>query len=102
MQGGTLVPFLLIVVADYVLCMFLDPNNDKSLELNPRRSSRNPETHLTDTDFTDGIALISGTLENSQCLIISLEMATNCIGLYINEYKTENMDCCQIKTKKLV
>ena len=45
--------------------------------------------YLTDADFADDIALISGCLENTQALLKSLELAANCIGLYLNETKTE-------------
>ena len=58
LQGDTLAPFLFIIVLDYVLRMSVDKINDNGLEIHPRKSSRNPAVHLTDTDFVDDIALI--------------------------------------------
>ena len=69
--------------------MSVDKINDNGLEIHPRKSSRNPAVHLTDTDFADDIALISGSLFNAQNLLSSLESAAKCIGLHFNESKTE-------------
>ena len=77
--------------------MSVDQIKDKGLEIQPRRSSRHPAQHLTDTDFADdNIALISSALANAQSLLTSLEKAANCVGLYLNETKTEYMNCCQV------
>ena len=95
LQGDTLAPFLFIVVLDYVLRMSLDQINTKGLQLHPRKSSRHPAVHLTDADFADDIAIISNSLENAQSLLSSLESAANCIGLYLNESKTEYISFSQ-------
>ena len=92
LQGDTLAPFLFIMVLDYVLRMSLDLNNSKGLQLHPRKSSRHPAVHLTDADFADDIALISNSIENAQTLLNSLESAANCVGLYLNDAKTEYMN----------
>ena len=89
LQGDA--PFLFIMVLDYVLRKSLDKNNTKGFQLYPRRSSRYPAVHLTDADFADDIDLISDTVENSQTLLSSLESAANCVGLHLNERKTEYM-----------
>ena len=89
LQGDTLAPFLFIIVVDYVLRMSVDKINNLGLEIQPRRSSRNPAVYLTDTDFADDIALISGSLINAQNLLLSLESAAKCVGLNFNESKTE-------------
>ena len=94
LQGDTLAPFLFIIVVDYVLRMSVDTISDKGLEIKPRQSSRHPAQHLTDTDFADDIALISNSLFNAQCLLQSLEQASNCVGLYLNESKTEYVNKC--------
>ena len=94
LQGDTLAPFLFIIVVDYVLRMSLDTISDKGLEIKPRQSSRHPAKYLTDTDFADDIALISNSLVNAQCLLQSLEQASNCVGLYLNESKTEYVNKC--------
>ena len=62
--------------------------------LHPRRSSRHPAAYLTDTDFADDIALVSQSLEYAQDLLQSLEQASNGVGLYLNETKTECMNRC--------
>ena len=47
--------------------------------------------HVTDADFADDIALLAGSLSDAQALLSSFESAANCIGLYLNEKKTEHM-----------
>ena len=89
LQGDTLAPFLFIIVVDYILRMSVDNINNKGFLIQPRRSSRNPAIYLTDTDFADDISLISNCLEDAQALLISLESAANCVGLYLNQTKTE-------------
>ena len=94
LQGDTLAPFLFIIVVDYVLRMSVDNISSKGLEITPKRSSRYPAKHLTDTDFADDIALISESLVNVQSLLHALEQASNCVGLYLNESKTEFFNMC--------
>ena len=94
LQGDTLAPFLFIIVVDYVLRMSVDTIKNKGYEIEPRRSTRHPAKHLTDTDFADDIALISESLVNAQSLLQSLEQASNCVGLYLNEKKTEYINKC--------
>ena len=91
LQGDTLAPFLFIIVLDYVLRKSLDINNENGFQLHPRKSSRNPSVHLTDADFADDIALISNSIQSAQILLNSLEKAANCVGLYLNDTKTEYM-----------
>ena len=96
LQGDTLAPFLFILVVDYILRVSVDQNTESGLEIQPRRSSRQPARHLTDTDVADDLPLISGTLANTQSLLTSLEKAANCVDLYLNESKTEYLNRCQI------
>ena len=95
LQGDTLAPFIFIVVVDYILRMSIDKISDKGLQIHPRKCSRQPATYLTDTDFADDIALVSNSLDNAEALLNSLESAANCIGLYLNETKTEYINKCQ-------
>ncbi len=67
---------------------------EKGYQLHAARSSRYPAKYLTDTDFADDIALISQSLEHAEELLQSLEQASNCVGLYLNESKTECMKKC--------
>jgi len=92
LQGDTLAPFLFIMVVDYILRMSLDSLNDKGFLLKPKRGTRQPAEYITDTDFADDISLISSSLENAQNLLLALEKAANCVGLYLNESKTEYMN----------
>ena len=89
LQGDTLAPFLFILVVDYIMRVSVDKIQNSGFLLHRRRGPRNPAIHLTDTDFADDIALISSQLEGAQRLLSSLESAANCIGLYLNELKTE-------------
>ena len=74
--------------------MSVDTISSKGYEMKPRRSTRHPSQNLTDTDFADEIALISESLVNAQSLLQSLEQASNCVGLYLNEKKTEYINKC--------
>jgi hypothetical protein len=95
LQGDTLAPFLFIIVVDYILRISVDTINHKGYQTHHRTSSRHPAVYLTDTDFADDIALISQSLEHAQDLLQSLEQASNSVGLYLNEKKTEYYDKCQ-------
>ena len=46
---------------------------------------------FTQTDFADDLALIANSINNAQTLLNSLESAANCVGLYLNDTKTEYM-----------
>ena len=92
LQGDTLAPFLFIIVVDYVLRISVDSISEKGYMLHPRRSSRYPAAYLIDTDFADDIALVSQSLQYAQDLLQSLEQASNGVGLYLYETKTECMN----------
>ena len=95
LQGDTLAPFLFIMVVDYIMRVSVDTIAEKGYLLHPRRGSRQPAEYLTDTDFADDIALIiSQSLEHAQYLLQSLEQASNGVGLYLNETKTECLNRC--------
>ena len=94
LQGDTLAPFLFIMVVDYIMRVSVDTISEKGYLLHPRRGSRQPAEYLTDTDFADDIALISQSLEHAQDLLQSLEQASNGVGLYLNETKTECLNRC--------
>ena len=96
LQGDTLAPLLFIIVVDYVLRNSVDNINNKGFQIHPRKSSRYPAQHLTDTDFADDIALISNSLQDAQDLLLALEEASNCVGLYLNEKKTEYINNCKL------
>ena len=91
LQGDTLAPFLFIVVVDYVLRVSVDTKNSEGVQLTPKLSARHPSKQLTDTDFADDLALVSRSIKGAQTLLSALESASNCVGLYLNELKTEQM-----------
>ena len=101
LQGDTLASFLFVIIVDYVLRVSVDKSQNKGIEIQPRRSSRYPAHHLTDTDFADDIALISSAIKNAQSLLISLEQAANSVGLHLNEKKTEYMNLSADKTSEI-
>ena len=91
LQGDTLAPFLFIIVIDYIMRVSVDSIPESGLMYQPRKSSRNPALYVTDADFADDIALLSDNLQGAQALLSSLESAANCVGLHLNETKTEFM-----------
>ena len=50
-----------------------------------------PAKTITNTDYTDDIALLSNTPNQAETLLHSLEWATAGIGLHVNAHKTEYM-----------
>ena len=86
-------------MVDYVLRMSVDKIHTKVYELKPGQSSRQPAVHFTNADFADDIALISQSHANAQSLLRYLEEASNFVGLYLNESKTEYMNKCSLHTK---
>ena len=55
------------------------------------KSWRHPTVVITDTDYADGIALLSHLIEQIELLLHQVESAAKLIGLHINETKTEYM-----------
>ena len=47
-----------------------------------------PEVKITDADFADDLALLTNKLEEAQEFLLSLEKASNAVGLHLNESKT--------------
>ena len=75
--------------------MLVDSIVNKDFEIKPRQSFQHPAVYLTDTDFADDLALISESLVNAQSLLQSLEQASNCVDLYLNESKRDNVSNCR-------
>ena len=89
LKGDTLVPFICIIVLDYVLRLSLDPLNNRGIQIRPRRSRRHPAQHLTDLNFADDLALITELVKDPEALLQSLEKAAALIRLHGKEIKTE-------------
>ncbi len=56
-----------------------------------RTRTINPGKHLTNLDYADDIALLSGTIANAQSMLLSIETWAAKVGLKINHSKTEFM-----------
>ena len=46
LQGGTLAPYLFIIVADYILCISSDQINNHGLTFQERKSTCHPSKHI--------------------------------------------------------
>ena len=94
LQGDTLAPYLFVIVLDWVLRNAI-PDESLGVELSPPSKTRtrtiNPGKHLTDLDYADDIALLSGTIANAQSMLLSIETWAAKVGLKINHSKTEYM-----------
>ena len=64
---------------------------DNGFKLAKERSKRYPAQTIMDADYANDIALLANTLAQVKTLLHSLEQAPGCIGLYVNENKTEYM-----------
>ena len=89
LQGDTLAPFLFTIALDYAL-REITRETRTGFKLTTRQSSRRLATYITDTDFTNGLALLSNTLEEAQILLLRLEAAAEVVvGLHFNYEKVE-------------
>ena len=61
LHRNTLAPYLFIICLNYVLRTSNDKMKDNSFKLTKERSSRYPAQTITDTDYTDNIALLANT-----------------------------------------
>ena len=91
LQGDTLVPYLFFICLDYVLRTSIDKIKENGFDLTKKRSRRYPAKTITDTDYTDDIAILANTANQAETLLHSLERATAVVGLCVNEHKTEYM-----------
>ena len=88
LQGDTLAPYLFVIVVDYVLRAAI-PDDSVGFMIQKRLSRRHPAKYVTDLDFADDIALLSGTMANAQTLLTAVEENAAAVGLHINMKKTE-------------
>ena len=91
LQGDTLAPYFFIICLDYVLRTSIDKIKENSFNLTKERSRRYPAKIITNTDYTDDIALLANTPTQAETLLHSLEWATAGLGLYVNAHKMEYM-----------
>ena len=64
---------------------------ENGFKLAKERSRRYPTQTITDTDYTDDIALLANSPVLVESLLRSLERAASGIGLHVNADKTEYM-----------
>ena len=88
LQGDTLAPFLFILVIDWIMRNAV-PDDSIGLQLKKPPSRRYLGKYITDLDYCDDIALLSGTWKGAQNLLLSTELWAKKVGLNINVAKTE-------------
>ena len=91
LQGDTLAPYLFIICLDYMLWTSVNKIKENSFKMTKKRSRGYPAKTITDTDYTDDIAILANTPNQAETLLHSLEQATAGIGLHVNVHKTEYM-----------
>ena len=78
-----------IIYLDYVLRTSIDKIRENGFEMTKKRSRRYPAKIIT--DYTDDIAILANTPNQTETLLHSLERAAAGIGLRVNAHKTEYM-----------
>ena len=92
LQGDTLAPYLFIICLAHILRTSIDLMKKwfykkKKKKKKKTRSRRYPLESMTDTDYTNDIALLAN--KHVQTLLLSQEQAARGISLYMNADKTE-------------
>ena len=90
-KGDTLAPYLFIICLDYVLRTSIDKIRENGFELTKKRIRRYPAKTITNTNYTDDIALLANIPNQAETLLHRLEQAAAGIGLHVNAHKTEYM-----------
>ena len=91
LQGDTLAPYQFINCLDYVLRTSIDLMKENGFKLAKERIRRYPAQTVTDTDYTDDIMRLANIPAQTETFLHSLELATDCIGIYVNIDKMEYM-----------
>ena len=73
LQGDTLALYLFIICLDNVLRTSIDKIKENGFELKKKRSRRYPAKTITDTDYTDDIAILANIPNQAETLLHSLE-----------------------------
>ena len=97
LQSDTLAPFLFVIVLDYTMRQAIDEKEEKlGFKLDQRRSRQQHPTVITDTDFSDDIALITEDMNQARELLTGVEIESGKIELHVNAKNTEIMHCNQV------
>ena len=91
LQGDTPASYLYIICLDYVLRTSIDKIRENGFKLTKKRSRRHPAKTISDTDYTNDIAILANTPNQAETLLHSLKRAATGIGLHVNAHKTEYM-----------
>ena len=91
LQGDTLAPYFFIICLDYVLRTSINKIKENSFKLTEERSRRYLAQTITDTDYTNDIALLANAPAQAKTLQHSLEWTAADIGLHVNAHKMEYM-----------
>ena len=73
LQRDTLAPYLFIICLDYILRTSIDKIKENGFKLTKERSRRYPAKTITNTDYTDDIALLANVPAQAKTLQHSLE-----------------------------
>ena len=76
LQGDTLVPYLFVIVVNYLLRQSIDTLKSKGIDIMPSKTSREKDEYLTDLAYADDIALTAMLLQDTQDLLSALEDAS--------------------------
>ena len=92
LQGDTLAPYLFVIVLDFALRIAIEGREEElGFHLDRRRSRRIGPEVVTDFDFADDIALLSGRFHQAQDLLQRVETSVAKVGLKMNASKTKFM-----------
>ena len=73
LQGDMLAPYLFIICLDYVLRTSIHKIRENGFELTKKRSRRYPTKTITDTNYTNDIAILANTPNQTEILQHSLK-----------------------------
>ena len=90
LQGGTLAPYLFVIVIDYVIRTALLGREYKlGFQLRKRKSRRVLSITITDMDFADDIALVSEGIKEAQEIFTRVETSAKRVGLSMTYRENE-------------
>ena len=99
LQGDMLAPYLFVIIVDYVLRASI-PDDSIRFKIRRRLSRRHPVKYVMDLDSADDIALLSGTMKDTQSLLTAVEDNASAVGLRINMKRrsTSELESSQVTT----
>ena len=90
LQGNTLAPYLFIILRDYALRKEINGKKEcMGFQTRERKSRQHQAEYVTDLDFADDIAFLSGEIHQAQALLKKAETMAASIGLAMNAKKTQ-------------